>query len=318
MMLWVSLTCQKGYKSLMSPKKLTEEDKQEILKLYRQTPETTSTLAERYGVSSSTVSRFLKNYLSESEYEDLIQKKRLARTARSDEAVKQASLELYLSSGNAEDNNIPEANPTEPIPAETPDKTPQKKLDPVIISSPKAKTPVEKPIPVSKQKNESPEDEDEDEDEAIDNLAMMAVQEMLGEDIADEDDLEDEDEGDWEDEDDDDYSESLASPAEIQVLPLAEAAFPSTCYLVIDRAAELITRPLQDFAHLGNIPHEEGIQRTLPVFDNHRVARRFSKRSQRVIKVPDGGLLRKTCPHLEAKGITRILLDGRIYDLSHN
>ena len=33
----------------MSPKKLIDDDKQEILNLYRQTSETTSTLAHRYG-----------------------------------------------------------------------------------------------------------------------------------------------------------------------------------------------------------------------------------------------------------------------------
>ena len=49
----------------MSPKKLIDDDKQEILNLYRQTSETTSTLAHRYGVSSSTISRFLKNTLSD-------------------------------------------------------------------------------------------------------------------------------------------------------------------------------------------------------------------------------------------------------------
>ncbi|MFM7475190.1 MAG: helix-turn-helix domain-containing protein, partial [Microcystis aeruginosa] len=66
----------------MSPRKLTDATKKEILKLYRETEATTSTLAERYGVSSSTVSRFLKNSFSGEEYEQLIQKKRLARNGR--------------------------------------------------------------------------------------------------------------------------------------------------------------------------------------------------------------------------------------------
>ncbi|CAO5055530.1 hypothetical protein MICAER10613_029830 [Microcystis aeruginosa] len=66
----------------MSPRKLTDATKKEILKLYRETEATTSTLAERYGVSSSTVSRFLKNSFSGEEYEQLIQKKRLARSPR--------------------------------------------------------------------------------------------------------------------------------------------------------------------------------------------------------------------------------------------
>ena len=42
----------------MSPRKLTEEDKKQILQLYRNSEATTSTLAEGYGVSSSTISRF--------------------------------------------------------------------------------------------------------------------------------------------------------------------------------------------------------------------------------------------------------------------
>ena len=70
----------------MSPRKLTNSNKQEILDLYRSSPETTSTLADRYGVSSSTISRFLKSNLTELEYEDLIQQKRLGRTSsRSDD-----------------------------------------------------------------------------------------------------------------------------------------------------------------------------------------------------------------------------------------
>ncbi len=60
----------------MAPKKLTEADKTAILSLYRQPQETTSTLADRYGVSNSTISRLLKSSLPEAEYSLLIQQKR--------------------------------------------------------------------------------------------------------------------------------------------------------------------------------------------------------------------------------------------------
>jgi hypothetical protein len=100
------------------------------------------------------------------------------------------------------------------------------------------------------------------------------------------------------------------------VLPLAEAALPKTCYLVVDRSAELIARPLRDFADLGSLPEAEVQARTLPVFDNHRVAKRFSNpRTQRVIKLPDSRILQKTSPHLQAKGITHLLIDGQVYAL---
>jgi hypothetical protein len=84
---------------------------------------------------------------------------------------------------------------------------------------------------------------------------------------------------------------------------------------VVDRGAELIARPLKEFSDLGRIPLEEVQEKTLPVFDNHKVARRFSNRSQRVIKVPDGRMLQKTRSHLQAKGITRLLIDGQVYSL---
>ena len=106
------------------------------------------------------------------------------------------------------------------------------------------------------------------------------------------------------------------SEAPVQVLPLSAAQLPKSCYLVIDRSSELITRPLKDFGDLGQIPNLETLQKTLPVFDNHRVAKRFSTKRDRVIKVPDSKVLHKASTHLQAKGITRLLIDGQVYSLS--
>jgi hypothetical protein len=107
----------------------------------------------------------------------------------------------------------------------------------------------------------------------------------------------------------------LKAEALMAVMPFAEAILPKTCYLVIDRTAELVTRPLKDFGELGQIPEDEVQSQTLPIFDNHRIARRFSHRNQRIIKVPDADMLKKTCAQLSAKGITRLLVNGHIYSL---
>jgi transposase-like protein len=278
----------------MSPKKLTEPTKKEILQLYRETEATTSTLAERYEVSSSTISRFLKTSLSELEYEDLIQQKRLARTPRRGET-----------------------------PTETTNQFQQKEIEFVEIKTASPPPPILAVIPVAPPPNPTMEEEEAEEDDPDEQINVTAIGEMFGEDIADLDD----DDDDWDEEDDEDegevslgiaalYSHPLAKTAQLQVLPLSVANFPKICYLVIDRSAELITRPLKDFAELGKIPTEEIQQRTLPVFDSHRVARRFSKRRERVIKVPDGRMIQKTHSYLKSKGITRILLDGQIYSLS--
>ncbi|MEH1932067.1 transposase [Nostoc sp.] len=329
-------------------RKLTDSDKQEILKLYRETAETTSTLADRYGVSNSTISRLLKSTLPEDEYEYLVSLKRAARTPEGRAQVSYEQLPLL-----SEPEPEIEVPPTESQPLEVPKVEPQRRRvihveqelyseetaesiaasrrvrrrpsaseKPKLRVTEKLETPEPKPleivsIPIPALKDEHP--------------AAAVLAHLLGEDLLDEsedlDDLEDDDleDDDFEEEDfdDDDLDEQRPlvtkrrpGEASVQVLPLSVANLPKTCYLVIDRSSELITRPLKDFGDLGQIPTLETQQKTLPVFDNHRVAKRFSTKRDRVIKVPDSKMLHKARTHLQAKGITRLLIDGQVYSLS--
>jgi hypothetical protein len=405
-------------------RKLTNSDKQEILKLYRETAETTSTLAERYDVSNSTISRLLKSTLPEDEYEYLVSLKRAARTPEGRAQVSydqipflgQAEAEAPVISQEVEPQKPagkPEPLPEEDKPApvirrgrQTAKSEPpveEEKPAPVIRrgrQTAKSEPPVEEekpapvirrgrqakpePLPVEEEKpapvirrtrQAQPESFGGDEEKPAPTIRRVrrrsaseeenrepvakqleipvvktqeiasisdplledetaevtALAEMLGEDILDEsedlDDLEEDldddlDEEDYEDEEDElEESRPLVTrrrfgEAPVQVLPLSVASLPKTCYLVIDRSSELITRPLKDFGDLGQIPNLETQQRTLPIFDNHRVAKRFSTKRDRVIKVPDSKMLHKARTHLQAKGITRLLIDGQVYSLS--
>jgi len=292
----------------MSARKLTDATKKEILKLYRETEATTSTLAERYGVSSSTVSRFLKNSFSGEEYEQLIQKKRLARNGRSLEEEEAAA-------------DLPEkAIEVISVRAAQIAAKDEQAFEPPIASVEQLTLLMDTAYP---PEADNPEDTEINGDKTLEtaNLSeffVEAIEEEEEEDELDEDWDEEEDED--EDEEEGELADSYLGPtivktAQLQILPLSAAAFPKTCYLVIDRAAELITRPLKDFAELGKVPPQEIQQRTLPIFESHRIARRFSKRKEKVIKVPDGRLIEKAHAQLEAKGITRLLMDGRIYAL---
>lgn len=303
--------------------RLSESDKEKIVELYRQPGETTLTLADRYGVSNTTISRILKSTLSAAEYDRLIQQKRGAGRGRSAgiEAPGQGSL-LEVAEPEptiaAEPEVVAEPAPVEvtrtvieapvrrarrrtPVAETTSDNT--EEFSPAEFSEPVAAEPIEE---IREELTTSRNDLLDEEEDLDDDL---------------EDDLEEGLDDDLDDDDDDDAPGGLPSihlnAAEfIQVLPLAEAAIPRVCYLVVDRAAELVARPLQEFAELGQIPSAEVQERTLPIFDNHRVAKRFSNiRTQRVIKVPDSRVLQKAAPHLQAKGITRLLIDGQVYAL---
>lgn len=292
----------------MSPRKLTDATKKEILKLYRETEATTSTLAERYGVSSSTVSRFLKNSFSGEEYEQLIQKKRLARNGRGFEEEEAAA---DLPEKAIEVISVRAAH----IAAKD-----EQAFEPPIASVEQLTLLMDTAYPPEADNREDTEINGDKtlETANLSEFFVEAIEEEEEEDELDEDWDEEEDED--EDEEEGELADSYLGPtivktAQLQILPLSAAAFPKTCYLVIDRAAELITRPLKDFAELGKVPPQEIQQRTLPIFESHRIARRFSKRKEKVIKVPDGRLIEKAHAQLEAKGITRLLMDGRIYAL---
>jgi transposase-like protein len=347
----------------MSPRKLTEDDKQEILQLYRNSEATTSTLATNYDVSSSTISRFLKNKLSSAEYEDLIQQKRLARTPRGEKSAEdeQAPASVQKTKTKSEPKVKPTVKETvasineqvEPEAETITAPTVTESSSPVRRRRRSTSSETKEPEFVATESNKlenSPEDYlpssqiasnttevapvksnrlvlkaervnlEEDEEKEVE---MITLKEMLGEDLEDiNDEEDDEDDDDWEDDEDEDedgelltYSGKSTNLSNVSILPLSQASFPRTCYLVIDRSAELIVKPLADFADLGSIPQAEIKQKTLPVFDNHRIAKRFSHRRERVIKVPDGRMLQKTSQYLQEKGITRLLIDGQIYSL---
>ena len=343
----------------MAPRKLSDSDKSELIDLYKQPGQTTTTLAEHFGVSNSTVSRILKSTIPAEEYRELISQKRMAGSDKSAPAKKSSAAKKSAAKASKKKT---EAKETE---KEDATKKPARKT-----KSRATKQTVEAEPPVDEQKSEQAEastsanskesggrrrrrrsnakqteDEqlpllaadaeateedskkvisakpsapilasDEAEEDEDDDDDLQGLDETLGDDFGD-DDLDEED-----DDDDDDDVElpkpKLQSQNAMEIMSLGEAVLPKPCYLVVDMRSELITRPLSEFADLGQVPSSEEKAKTLPVFDNHRVARRFSRNKQRVIKVPDGNLITRTSPYLQAKGITRLLVNGQVFDLA--
>ncbi|WOD41735.1 hypothetical protein [Nodosilinea sp. E11] len=380
----------------MAPKKLTEADKTSILSLYRQPQETTSTLADRYGVSNSTISRLLKASLPEAEYSLLIQQKRGA----SERSVPgKAALEVVMPDDRTE---ILPPVLVEPEASSKPQvKRRQKTVEPVaepvaepvvepvaepaiavtLAADPEAaavaaEAPAPSPKPTRKRRSRlsetaadsPPDDSAEPEVEAPPEVTQLSLTEpvpdpaappekparpvlksaqsvpaaakssndetaddldddwddnpVLGDDY-DEDDSDDDDDGD--DDDANTYAweggdrGSTPHLETLEIAPLTADVLPPLCYVVVERtSSELVVLPLRTFAELGQIPETEGDSRTLPVFENHNVARRFSRRNQRVVKVPDGTLLQTTSPYLQAKGITRLFIDGQVFSLGQD
>jgi hypothetical protein len=361
----------------MALRKLSDSDKSDIIELYRQPNQTTSTLAEQYGVSNSTISRILKTTLAPAAYSELISQKRLTGSDKAGSDKTEAPARTKArggSDGGSHTEAQLEAPPLESPAIESSRSSVGGTVggtdDVAKVARPKLKTAAEKdaakmagtsrrrrkssrtrdhdneqlPLLSEDISGESTADTDlhsgaaipvtsaafaanqaanplrasslEDDDLDDDDDDLLGLDEALGDDFGDDDDLDDDDDDDDDLDDDIDFLTPKLQPlAAMEIMPLGEAVLPKPCYLVVDMRSELITRPLSDFADLGQIPSDEEKAKTLPVFDNHRVARRFSRSKQRVIKVPDGNLISRTSPYLQAKGITRLLVDGRVFDL---
>ena len=374
----------------MTPKKLSDSEKQEIASSYTGGGVTMASLARTFGVSASTISRILRQaeaqkpekkaatpieanvvtLVSEpavaSETRDdsqpLIKRKRRSRSSGSKAQTTSEEIPQETLSSSSEAIEIaPSSNSSSPAASKDQEiqaKRTRKRTTTRTAITTNPDTPIEtapetdiSSAPNVTELSESEEasteqpqrrvrrrssahsseesvtisgDEAEDEtdtmsEEDSSDLEVDLSDEDLDEEDSLDDDYGDDDEEDEEDEDyedgDEDDSVDTDPDQPLQVFPFAGISLPNPCYLVVDRSAELITRPLKEFRDLGVIPDSEADLKTLPIFDNHRIARRFSARNQRVIKVPDSTVFLKTGPHLQAKKIVRLLIDGRVYAL---
>ena len=99
------------------------------------------------------------------------------------------------------------------------------------------------------------------------------------------------------------------------VQPLVPADLPASVYMLVDKTVELDIKPLKDLPELGTLPEDEAERQALVLYANPRQAKRYCGRNQRVIKVPDSGVLARTAPYLLSQGVTRLVVEGALYSL---
>jgi hypothetical protein len=159
------------------------------------------------------------------------------------------------------------------------------------------------PLP---QPQASPQDVGDDDD--LKTLAIDDADDFGDDGLEDGDSAPDEDS---DDADDAELASLVADPAvRLEVQPLIPGALPASVYMLVDKTVELQPRPLAEFTELGSLPEDEQERHALMLFTNPRQAKRQCGRTQRVIKVPDAGVLERRSSYLVAQGITRLVVEG--------
>jgi hypothetical protein len=275
--------------------KLSDAERKELIRLYQTTDATAITLATKFDISVSTATRMLKANLPEDEYQELSKGKR-KKGVESRGTTATAEVAITPKVSTEPPTEIVEVAPEPSVEAEAPQiaPAPARSPRPPRISRARAATnaAAAKAAAENAERLESvPFTEGSDPQPEISALEYLSQ--------------------------DGDEAQGLeqgvdTSPVDVQ--SFEDLELPRVCYIVVDRASELVARPLRDFRQLGSLAELEADALAIPVFDNHRWARKFSNRFQRILKVPSY-LLDITRHYLVDRGITRAILGKKVYSL---
>ena len=102
---------------------------------------------------------------------------------------------------------------------------------------------------------------------------------------------------------------------DLSSIPISEADFANTVFMVVDKKIELEIKYLKDYPNWQFLSKEELNRKTIEIFDDLKVAKRFCNKDQKVIKVPNTDVFRIVAPILLSKGISRIVNSEKLIAL---
>ena len=98
-------------------------------------------------------------------------------------------------------------------------------------------------------------------------------------------------------------------------VPLSEVVFPNVVYLIVDKKIELEIKYLKDYPEWRFLSQEQLNRKTIEIFFDIKLAKRFCNKEQKVIKVPNTKVFQIVAPILLKRGISRIVSDGKLISL---
>ena len=112
-----------------------------------------------------------------------------------------------------------------------------------------------------------------------------------------------------------DYQIENTSQKDLSSIPLSEVEFPKIVYMIVDNKIELEIKHLKDFPDWQFLSKDELNRKTIEIYDDLKNAKRFCKKEQKVIKVPNTNVFKIVAPILLSKGISRIINNDKLIAL---
>lgn len=112
-----------------------------------------------------------------------------------------------------------------------------------------------------------------------------------------------------------DYEIDNIPRKDLSSIPISKVDFPKVVYMLIDKKIELETKYLKEYPDWQFLPQEELNRKTIQIFIDLKVAKRFCNANQKVLKVPNSDVFRIVAPLLLEKGISRIVSEDKLISL---
>ena len=102
---------------------------------------------------------------------------------------------------------------------------------------------------------------------------------------------------------------------DLSSVPITEIDFPKVVYLIVDKKIELETKYLREYPEWQFLSDEELSRKTIEIYLDLKIAKRFCNKEQKVIKVPNTDVFKIVAPILLKKGISRIVSPEKLISL---
>lgn len=106
-----------------------------------------------------------------------------------------------------------------------------------------------------------------------------------------------------------------ANQKDLSSVSIDEITFPKIVYMIVDNNIELNIKILKDFPEWQFLPENDLKRKTIEIYDDLKIARRFCKKDQKVIKVPNTEVFKIVAPILTSRGISRIVTTDKLIAL---
>ena len=112
-----------------------------------------------------------------------------------------------------------------------------------------------------------------------------------------------------------DYQINNETQRDISSVPISKIELPKIVYMIVDHKIELETKILKDYPEWQFLSSNELKRKTIEIYFDLKIAKRFCKKEQKVIKVPNTNVFKIAAKILLSRGITRIVSPENLISL---